>query len=63
MKLESSAAPLTITTMMLHMRNVVSFSGIPLRPEPLLFYKWASSRAHTVDATTGISEICARAVG
>mgnify|MGYP004635771685 FL=1 len=63
MKLESSAAPLAIATTMLHMRNVVSLSGIPLHPEPLLFYKWVSSRAHTVDATTGISEVCARAAG
>lgn len=38
MKLESSAAPLTIATTMLHMRNVVSLSGTPLRPELLLFY-------------------------
>lgn len=45
MKLESSAAPLTIATMMLHMRNAVSL------------------RAHTVDATTGITEDCAKAVG
>ena len=28
-----------------------------------VLYKWVSSRAHTVDATTGISEVCARAVG